>query len=174
MPPWAHQVDPSSGDFFVTGGTPPYKAVSSDPHVTVVARDANTGHFTVSVASSNTPCITGATIIVTDSGNSPPATVSVTTTTGTNPPAPPAMTVQPTTLTLACGSTGTITAVGGGGTYSATSTTPLITVLVSGHTISATLAPVYTAAQMPAGQSINVTDGTTIVSVGVTAPASCP
>ena len=165
-----------SGDFFVTGGTPPYSAASSNPSIQVVAKDANAGHFTLTVTNSATPCISGASVIVTDSGGSTPVSVAVNTTTGTSTPVT-ALSAQPTSITLDCGSTGSIAVVGGTGSYSATTTNSLITASVSGNTVSATLAAHYPAPgppSLPAGQSINITDGASAVSVSVTAPTNCP
>ncbi|HUL57279.1 MAG TPA: hypothetical protein VLT60_09785 [Usitatibacter sp.] len=162
-----------SGDFFVTGGTPPYAASSSNPFITVVAKDANAGHFTLTATNAATPCIAGASIVVTDSGGSTPVTVSVTTTTGTSAPAT-ALAAQPTAITLTCGGTSSVAAVGGSGSYTATTTNALATTSVSGNTVSVTLAGVYAAGAFPSPQSLNITDGSSAVSVALTAPASCP
>jgi hypothetical protein len=165
------------GDFFVFGGSPPYAAQSSDPNVTVRAVDRNSqpGEFELTA---NNPgiCLTNATIVVTDAVGAH-TTVTVTTSPGsTAPPTPAARDAQPTSVTLGCGQSASVTVVGGSGSYSATSTQADVKAIVSGHTVTITRA-----ATDPAGgpfntsSSVNITDGATIVPISVTSSAAtCP
>jgi hypothetical protein len=90
------------------------------------------------------------------------------------------MTVSPTTITLACGTTGSVTAVGGSGTYSAASTHPRVTAVVVGNRVDITrLAPDPPASTFPTTAVVTVTDGATIKDVTVTitganAAGACP
>lgn len=181
-----------SGQFLVFDGTPPYTAVSSDPNVTVTYIDPyhNPGIFGISATNSSV-CVTNGTVIVTDVANAR-TTVTVTTNKGTTPPVvpPTPLQVQPSSITLSCGQTGSVTAIGGGTssgsgsggsgssgvTYSASAASPNITTAVSGGTISITA---FRGAAPGAGTgtttyTVNVSDGTSIVPVSVTAPVTCP
>ncbi|HLX24954.1 MAG TPA: hypothetical protein VKR38_16520 [Usitatibacter sp.] len=164
-----------SGDFIVTGGTPPYKAQSSDPNIAVVQKDPTT--FTLTYSNPNPPCATGSVIIVTDSAGSTPAQVTVTSTAGAAGGGASAVQASPTTITLAsCGASAPITVVGGSGTYSATSTAPgYLGIAVSGGTVTVTRrADDLGAPPIAASQIINITDGTTNASVTATVPTTCP
>ncbi|MFZ3322125.1 MAG: hypothetical protein WA190_07110 [Usitatibacter sp.] len=172
-----------SGDFFVSGGVPPYHAVSSSSQVAVVSDDNGQGHFTLTTAGA--PCGSYS-IIITDSGNSNPvnsATVTVTISAGAvvappTPPTPTPLTAAPSSVTLACGTSSTVTVVGGSGTYSATSTAPgYITSIVTGNTVTITRRgddttnpPLTTTSQ-----SVNITDGASIATIAVDAGSlHCP
>lgn len=166
-----------SGDFLVFGGQPPYTAFSSDPNIRVTpsSTSANPGQFTVTATNPNV-CVTGATIVVTDATGAR-ATVTVDTAKGTTDPTPPPpLTVAPTSITLACGTSGSVTVVGGvSGGYFVNSTHPRVTAVVSGNTITITRLSGDAAGQsFPTTASISVSDGRTIVPVGVTVPANCP
>jgi hypothetical protein len=165
------------GDFFVFGGSPPYAAASSDPNVAVRAVDANSqpGKFEIT-ASNPSICLTNATIVVTDAVGAH-TTVTITTSPGsTAPPAPPppALQVQPTSVTLTCGSSASVTVVGGAGTtYSASSTLPDISTTVSGNTVTITR-NVGDTSNQPPSQIVRITDGTSIVNVTANSPILCP
>jgi len=165
------------GQFFVFGGQPPYTALSSDSNVTVTAVNATSqpGVFRVT-AGNSAVCVNGASIIVTDTGGAH-TTVTVTTAAGTATPAappPPPLTVQPNTVTLSCGASGSVTVVGGtGGPYSASSTLSDISTTVSGNTVTITRNTGDTSNQ-PASQTVRITDGSSIVSVTANVPIFCP
>ena len=169
------QCGTGSGTFFVFGGTPPYMAASSDPNISVTSSSSTQpGSFTVTANNPNV-CSSNATIVVTDSVGQH-TTVTVSTVAGSqSPPAPAAFTVAPTSLTLACGQSGSVTAVGGSGSYSATASNTDLTAVVGGSTITITRAlhdggaPAF-----PASQTVNITDGATIQTVTVTVPPTCP
>jgi hypothetical protein len=164
-----------SGDFLVFDGQPPYKAISSDPGVSVTANSTTQpGRFTLNAGNPNTPCLSGATIVVTDA-NLGRGTVTVKTEEGSGSPPPPALSISPNGLTLTCGQQASVTIVGGASTsYSASSTDSNLTLAPSGNTLSIKrngALPV-----LPGGtqvSTVNVTDGTTIVPVSVTVPVNC-
>ena len=90
-------------------------------------------------------------------------------------PAPPALTVSPTSITLTCGATGAVTAAGGNGSFSVNSTSSRVTANASGNTIGITLNAVdATPGPHPTTVTVSVTDGSTIVPVTVSVPATCP
>lgn len=165
-----------TGDFFVFGGSPTYAAASSDPNVAVRAVDANSqpGVFEISAANPGI-CLTNATIVVTDSVGAH-TTVTVTTATGSaSPPTPAALSVQPTSATLACGQSTSVTVVGGSGGYSATATEKDIKVVVSGHTVTITrITPDPVGGPFSTSPSVNITDGASIAPVTLTVPVTCP
>ena len=170
------QCGTGSGDFVVFDGVPPYSAVSSDPNIRVspTTTNANPGVFTIT-AFNNSVCITGAQVIVTDSQGGR-ATVTVNTAAGaTAPPAPPPLLVNPNAITLSCGTSGSVTAVGGNGSFIVNSTHPRVTAVASGNTISITrLAGDPAGSSFPTTGTVSVSDGTTIQSVALTVPAFCP
>ncbi len=157
------QCGTGSGDFFVTGGIPPYSAVSSDANVTVVSDDHGQGRFTVS-ANNNQVCVSNATIVITDSGNTNPAnrtTVTVTTTAGSGAPPPTAISASPSTLaTLVCGQSASVIVVGGTGSYQAASSGPS-TAVVAGNVVT------ITSNDNTNTNVITITDGTSAAAVTV-------
>ncbi|HET7402086.1 MAG TPA: hypothetical protein VFJ62_09905, partial [Usitatibacter sp.] len=150
--------------------------VSSDPNIRVspTTTSANPGVFTIT-AFNNSVCITGAQVIVTDSQGGR-ATVTVNTAAGSTAPAtPPPLQVNPTSITLACGTSGSVTAVGGNGSFIVNSTHPRVTAVASGNTISITrLAADPPGSSFPTTGAVSISDGTTIQSVTLTVPAFCP
>lgn len=159
-----------SADIFVSGGTPPYTLVASAGlAVSPTTVDVSGGRFTVTAGLTSPPCPSGTSVIVTDSrGATAIVSASILPGTGT----PPTLTAAPTSLTLACGQTGQVTVVGGNGSpLSTTSSNPLVTSAVGGSTVSITRVNSGTG---PTAASIAVTDGASIVSIGVTVPATCP
>jgi hypothetical protein len=169
------QCGTGSADVFIFDGAPPYTALSSDPNVTVTAVTANTqpGRFTITASNPNV-CLAGVPVIFLDSlGNR--VTVTVTTALGsTVVPAPPPLAVAPAAITLSCGTTGSASVVGGSGAYSVTSSSPVVTATVSGHTVSITrIAPDPAGGPFPTTTSVTVTDGATNQVITVTAPAAC-
>ena len=170
------QCGTGSGDFVVFDGVPPYTAISSDPNLRVspTTTNANPGIFTVT-AFNNSICLTNATVVVTDSAGGR-ATVTVNTIAGSQTPAtPPPLVVQPTTVTLACGTSGSVSAVGGTGTFIVNSTHPRVTAAAGGNTITITrLAGDPPSSSFPTTGSVSVSDGTTIQTITVTVPANCP
>ncbi len=157
----------------VFDGVPPYTALSTNPAIVVTpaSSPSNPGVFTVTMISNTPPCQTG-TVVFTDSLGAR-ATVAVNSVAGAgSPPAPAAFTLAPTAITLACGQAGSVTAVGGSGSYSTTSSSPNVTAAVSGNTVTITrVSPGVNAA---ATSTVAVTDGATIQSVTVTSPLTCP
>jgi hypothetical protein len=161
------------GDFYVFDGAPPYAAVSTTSGVQVTPASSSTqpGRFTVAVGSGQS-CPTAAPVIVTDSlGNR--VVVTVTAVRGAAAAAPPALAVAPAAIVLACGTSGSVSVVGGSNIYSASSSHPGITATVSGHTVTITrttgdLLPGY-----PVTGTISITDGASVVSVTATVPSAC-
>ncbi len=169
------QCGTGEATFFVFDGSPPYTAASSSTSIFLVntTSSSNPGQFRFAVTDPNT-CLSDATIVVTDSiGGRGTATVSTALGSFTPPPPPP-LTVAPTSITLGCASSGSVTAVGGTGRYSTNSTAPEITATVSGSTITITRAGPAGPGSGTLNATVSVTDGATIVPIAVTAPATCP
>ncbi|MEP7069238.1 MAG: hypothetical protein ABI789_08360 [Usitatibacter sp.] len=164
-----------SGDFFVFDGVPPYMAVSSNSAVgvTPTSTGSQPGRFTITVAN-GAACPNAAPVIVTDSqGNR--VTVTVTSLRGPTATPPPPLAVAPNSITLACGTSGSVSVVGGSGSYSVTSSHPQVNATVSGRTITITrVAPDPVGSTFPTTASISVTDGSTAQVVTATVPATCP
>jgi hypothetical protein len=172
-----------TSDVLIFDGAPPYTAQCIDPDTNVqpATSSSQPGRFKIS-ATNNTRCLDNAQCVFMDSSGAR-VVVPVTTTKGTAATPPPALTVNPTTITLAgCGSSGSVSVVGGTGTYSTNSTSPAITAVASGNTVTVTRA-----LHDPAGGPfvspavVTVTDGTSIASLTVnftpnttTAPPNCP
>jgi hypothetical protein len=171
------QCGSGTSDVLVLDGKPPYVTFSSSSSVFVTPVDPNNnpGRFRVTVVNGGT-CLTAEPVIFQDSTGAR-ATLTITTTKGAAAPPPPPLAIAPATMTLSCGGSGTITAVGGSGTYSATSNHPRVTAIVSGNSITVTrLGPVPPdpAPPYPATATITVTDGATFQTSTVTVPVSCP
>jgi hypothetical protein len=166
-----------SGDFIVFDGTPPYTATSSSPAITVTptSTGANPARFTVT-ASNPLVCVDNATVVVTDAANRR-ATITVSTEEGSG--ALPPLIVSPTTVTLndTCNYSTSVTAVGGAGGISASSSHPRVVAIVSGNTVTITRvgSDPIPLINYPTTGTVTVTDGTTVQSVTVNAiRASCP
>lgn len=158
-----------AGTFLVFDGVPPFTAISSNPNINVDSTSSsNPGQFTVRISSTVPPCQTG-TIIVTDSvGNR--ATVDVSSVQGTATPPPPPLQVSPSSITLECGASGSVSVVGGSSSgtttsYSVSSPTSFITTVVSGNTITVTR--LNTGTTPATSTTLTVTDGATIVGLNV-------
>ena len=179
-----------SGDFLVFDGTPPYTATSAMPgNLLVEAIDRpNTnvsatqpGQFRFTATNPNL-CLDPGTIVVRDANNRQ-VTVEVTTQVGDADPPPPPIQATPGSVTLACGASGSVILTGGGTALTASSPDARISVTGTGRVLTITrvgadpagtpVSPTPGTAN-PISYSVNVTDGTQIISVGVTAPSNCP
>lgn len=160
-------------DVLVFDGAAPYTAVCPNPQIQVVNSTSNTqpGRFTFNVGG-NTTCLTGEQCVITDSFGAR-TTFTVTTLKGVSPPVTP-LTVSPTALTLACGTTGAVTVVGGSGNYSVNSSHPRVTATVSGNTVSITRLAGDVGGPFPTTATISVTDGSSVGNTVATVPATCP
>ncbi len=163
-----------SADVFVSGGTPPYTLVASAGVLaTPTTVDASGGRFTVSAGLTGTPCPTGTSVIVTDSrGATTILPVAIQPGTGS----PPALTAAPSSLTLLCGQSGSVTVVGGTGSgLLANSSVPRVSAVVAGNTVSITRVSGDGGVNYPTSGTVTVTDGTSIVSIAVSGwLATCP
>jgi hypothetical protein len=161
-------------DFFVFDGLPPYTAQSTNPFVTVTptVNPSNPARFTV--RADNPAACVNATIVITDSAGGRD-TVTVVTEEGDDappePPEPAEMEVAPSSITLGCGQSGSVTVVGGTGVYSANSTSAAVQAVASGNTVTISRLNVGTS---PTTVGISITDGTQVVTVTATVPATCP
>jgi hypothetical protein len=170
------QCGTGSADVFIFDGAPPYSALNSNPNVSVATVSAGTqpGRFTIT-ALNQSVCLASVPVIFLDSlGNR--TTVTVTTAAGsTVVPPPTPITVAPAAITLGCGVTGSVSVVGGNPPYSATSSSPVITAVVSGNTISITrhATPDPAGGPFTATSTVSVTDGASAAVVTVTAPTGC-
>jgi hypothetical protein len=172
------------GDFFVFDGTPPYTAVSTFPSLLLVTPEVSNsqpGQFRFT-ATNPFFCMDPGTIIIRDANNRQ-VTVEVTTETGSGDPPPPPILPTPGALTLACGANGSVLLTGGAGTFTASSPDPRITVNVATRVLTITRVPVDPVGVAPSPTpgtpnpisfTVNVTDGTNIIGVGITAPSNCP
>jgi hypothetical protein len=168
------------GDFVVFDGLPPYSAASSNPNVTVtpISPDTNPGRFRIAATNPNV-CISNATVVVTDSLGGR-TVVTVSTAPGTTAPAappPPPLTAAPNSITLGCGQTGSVTVIGGivGATRAASSVDPHVTATINGNVLTITRAgPAGVGSAAQNNSQVQVTDGSSITTVSVTNPASCP
>ena len=156
----------------VFDGTPPYSAVSADPNVSVLPVNANasTGMFQVSA---NNPgvCLSKATVTFTDSVGRR-ATLTVDTSVGKN--TPPALTIAPTTVTVTCGQTASVSVAGGVGPLTVNSTHPRIVAFIAGSSIGITRVNGDGATAYPTTGTVSVTDGSSVATVDVTTIANCP
>lgn len=166
------QCGTGTGTFFVFDGVPPYTVASTNPNITFQNTTSNTnpGVFTFTVSNPNV-CLSDVPIVVQDSRGGR-GTLTVTTEAGTITPTPPAaLAVGPSSITLACGQSGSVAVVGGQGGYFATSTSPNVAVVVSGNVLTITRVNSGTS---PTSVGIGVSDGRSIVTVSATVPATCP
>lgn len=175
--PISTQCGTGSADFLVFDGQPPYTAISSDPNLRVspTTTDANPARFTLTAFNSSV-CMTDATIIITDSAGGR-TTVKVTTSPGSiTPPAPPPLAVAPTTITLGCGMSGSVSVVGGiSSSYLVNSTNSRVVAVVSGNTITITrLGGDPVGSSFPTTAGISVSDGAAVQTVTASVPAFCP
>jgi hypothetical protein len=172
-------------DFLVFDGTPPYNATSTNPTIVVTpaapaTSDTNPGRFTVTA---NNPSVCSTSTIVVQDSLGARTLVTITTSPGTG--APPdtivPLVVAPNQITLTCGQTASVSAIGGGTsttpatTYSASSANPNLTVTVSGNAVSihriGTTPPGPVGATSPS--TVTVTDGTQQATVTVTSTTTC-
>ena len=80
--------------------------------------------------------------------------------------------MAPTTITLGCAQSGSVTVIGGSGSYFTNSTSPAtVTAVVSGNTVTLTRLNSGTG---PASVVVSVSDGTDIEEVTATVPLTCP
>jgi hypothetical protein len=179
-----------AGDFLVFDGTPPYTAVSTFPQALLVeaidrpgtnVSQTQPGQFRFS-ATNPFFCMDPGTIVVRDANNRQ-VTVEVTTEEGSGDPPPPPIQPTPGSVTLGCGASGSVILVGGGGTFTAASSDSRILTTSSSRTVTITRAgadPVGTPVSPtpgtvnPISYVVNVTDGTQVIGIGVTAPSNCP
>jgi hypothetical protein len=161
-----------TANFVVFDGVAPYTATSANPNLLVTpSSSTNPGVFTLRAFNQDV-CMSDATIIVTDARGGR-GLVTVTTEAGTvTPPAPSAFTVAPTAITLGCGQSGSVTVIGGSGSYFTNSTSPAtVTAVVSGNSVTLTRLNSGTG---PASVVVSVSDGTDIEEVTATVPLTCP
>jgi hypothetical protein len=165
------QCGTGSANFLVFDGVAPYTATSADPNLLVTpSSSTNPGLFTLN-AFNRDVCMSNATIVVTDARGGR-GTVTVTTEAGSiAPPEPPAFSVAPTAITLGCGESGSVTVIGGTGGYFTNSTSPTVTAVASGSSVTFTRVNSGTG---PTSVVVSVSDGTEIQEVTATVPATCP
>ena len=167
-----------SAQFLVFDGIPPYKAISSFPQVTVQPATSTDqpGLFTLNVNDPNF-CLTGATIIVTDSRLAR-GTVTIDTKVGTGAPPPTPLRVVPASFAgILCGQTVTALVTGGAGGAAVisaiqSSSNLVPGTLVAGNQVSVQANPV-TGAATPQTATVTVTDGTSTATFTVKMPNVC-
>jgi hypothetical protein len=163
-------------EFLVFDGAAPYTATSSSPDVQVRRIGGSgdqPGRFEVRA---NNPgvCLDGVSVIVTDANGSR-VVVEINTERGTiTPTPPPDLAVAPSSITLACGTSGSVTVVGGSGSYRVASSHPRVTAVAGTNTVTITRPTGDGAVAFPTTGTISITDGTDIVTVNATVPANCP
>ena len=165
-----------ASDVLIFDGTAPYTFANVDPQditVTPASSNDNPGRFTITALNKNI-CLDKSPIVFTDAANRR-VTVTVTTKAGSvTPPAPAAFDVQPTTVTVGCGQTATVSVVGGSGLYAANSTHPRIVAFTFGNSAGITRVTGDGATTYPTTGTVTITDGTTIKTVTVNTVANCP
>jgi hypothetical protein len=174
------QCGTGSADVFIFDGAPPYSALSSNPNVTVSVVTASTqpGRFTITALNANVCLATVPVIFLDSAGNR--VTVTVTTAAGSQVvPPPAALTVAPSTLTLNCGASSSVTVVGGSGSYSASSTSASVGAVVSGNTVTISRQLHDGGTFFPQPVTVTITDGATFAPVTVNTqfpgvPLTCP
>jgi hypothetical protein len=165
------QCGTGAADFLVFDGQAPFSATCLDASLVITPTSTtNPGRFTVNATNPNV-CLDKSPCVVTDATGAH-ATMPVTTKKGPAPPAPPDMTIAPSSLTLACGASGTITVVGGNGPpYAASSSHPRVTATVvsaSQVTITRLTGDPLVPATQQTTATVSITDGATIKTVDVT------
>ena len=180
------QCGTGSADVLVFNGTPPYTAVSSFESILVTPTQSNSqpGRFTIT-ASNPFVCISDGSVIIRDANNNN-ATVTVNTEAGTADPPPPPLSITPQTVTLQCGTSGSVSIIGGdsGATFSASSSDSRITTSVADRTITVNRPAVDVPPTLPVSPTpgtpnpvqfqVTVTDGSSVAQLRVTAPSHCP
>jgi hypothetical protein len=158
--------------FLVLGGIPPYSAISTVQRAVLRNTTSNTnpGQFTFDMSASSLPCQFGPIVVQDSTGAN--TQVQVTAQPGaTAPPTPAAFTVLPAAITLGCGQSGSVTAIGGSGSYFTNSTTPNITAVVAGNTVTITR---LNSGTTTGTDTVTVSDGANVAPVVVTDTATCP
>jgi hypothetical protein len=180
------QCGTGSADVLVFNGTPPYRAVSAFGSILVTPdrSDSQPGRFTIT-ASNPFVCVSDGTVTIFDANNNT-GTVTITTETGSEDPPPPPVAVTPTTVTLQCGTSGSVTVVGGASdaTFSVSSSDSRITAAISGRSLTvsrpaADAVPILPPSPTPGTPNpiqfqVQVTDGSSVAALNVTAPSHCP
>jgi len=169
-----------TSDVLVFDGIRPYSIICPDPRIGLPNGSSSTsntepGRFTINVGAS-TPgnCLTNVQCVISDNTGAR-ALLTINTTVGPAKTPTPPVTATPATLTLACNSSGAVTAAGGvGPPYSATSNHPRVTVLTSSNIVTITRLNGDGATVFPTTAIVTVTDGTSAAPVTVTVPANCP
>lgn len=164
-----------SFDTFLYDAVGAITAAPSDPNLRVTRVGGSSEQpqrFTIT-AFNPAVCLTNALVVFTDAVGGR-TSVSVTTERGEPPPALDPLAVQPTTITLGCGISGSVTVVGGTGRYTVNSTHPRVTAVAGGNTVTITRQTGDGATAYPTTASISVTDGRSIQTVTATVPGNCP
>ena len=184
--PTTAQCGTGSADVLVFDGTPPYTAVSSFASILVTPDVSNSqpGRFTIT-ASNPFVCITDGSVIIRDANNNR-ATVTVTTEAGDADPPPPPVSLTPPSVALQCGTSGSVSIIGGdaAATFSVSSSDPRITATVSGRTLTVSRTALDVPPTLPASPTpgtpnpvqfqVQVTDGSSVAALAITAPSHCP
>jgi hypothetical protein len=162
-----------SVDVLVFDGQAPYTAFCPNPQIQVAnpTSGSQPGKITFNVGASSV-CLAAEECVIQDATGSR-IIVPVTTEKGTDPPVTP-LSVSPTTITLGCNQTGSVTVIGGSGNYSANSSHARVVATVNGNTVSITRLIGDGAVNFPTTGNVTITDGATISSVAVTTVANCP
>ena len=165
-----------AADVLVADGTAPYSLLTCTNPIITVSNNTSTqnpGRFTIFVGPSNI-CLNNEQCVFQDATGAR-VSIPITTVLGAAAPPLPTFDVQPPAITLTCGASGSVTAVGGSGSYSVNSTHPRITAVVSGNTITITrlAGPDPAGGPFPATGTVTVTDGSSIKPVTVTVPPAC-
>jgi hypothetical protein len=161
-----------SSDVVVFDGTPPFTATSTNGAVAVTGvSNTNPGRFTITLGIDSPPCATGVVVAIVDAFGRR-GVITVDSIAGA---AAPAITVAPAAVTLTCGQSATVTAVGGAGLFNASSTNPaVIGVSTNSNLITISqLSALPTPSVATRTDSVNVTDGFSIATITVTSPATC-
>lgn len=163
----------AASDFVIFGGTPPYTIVSSSPFIGVSPPvvTASGGSFRAQVAGA--ACLSNIPISITDAAG---RTISVTVSNqeGTQTAPAPAITIQPSSLSLCPGQSGSVAIVGGTTPFSAASNSPFYTPTIAAASPRTLTVTRSAAPNGPTSAQVTVTDGATFNTLSVTTPAPLP
>jgi len=169
----ASECGTGSADILIFDGKAPFTIQNTEPNLLVSPNVVLPPDNRFSVAAGNRfVCLSGATVVVSDSEGRR-ANLTVTTAAGSG--TPPVLTVSPNAVTLTCAANvATVAVVGGAGSNSAISSSPRVVATISGTSMQITRLLADPAGPYPTAVTITVTDGTSVATVNVTSPASCP
>ena len=162
-----------SGTVQVFDGVPPYTASSSNTSFVSVSPTTSSTQPGVFTITAGNPSICGnATVVITDSLGAR-TTVTVNTAAGSAAPVVPIQ-VVPNPVTVGCAQSVTASVVGGTGTFSVSSQDPNISAVIATNTLTVSRAGPAGPGTGNTTSTVTVTDGTSVTTLAVNNPTTCP